>query len=103
MSTADEQPLPPPAPFMWGCNKCWRLLRALGRKVTADAGCFTEQLAVARHLVEDHPDQIPAAHTRDCNRCPDYAYAARRGDPGGLWAEHRARDLFLPEAVARLL
>ncbi|WP_416978675.1 hypothetical protein [Streptomyces sp. T028] len=102
MCSSDEQPLPPPAPFMWGCGKCWRLLRALGRKVTADAGCFTEQLAVARHIVENHPDEIPAPHTRGCDRCPGYA-ARNDGDPGELWAEHRARDLFLPEAVARLL
>ena len=98
----DNQELPPPAPFMFGCEECGRLLRAFSEKVTADAGCFGEQLAVARHVVDDHPDQVPPPHTRNCDLCPHYA-ARNDGDPGGLWAEHRARELFLPEGVARLL
>ncbi|WP_416976737.1 hypothetical protein [Streptomyces sp. T028] len=102
MDPVGAQPLPPPAPFMLGCRECVRLLREVADTVAADTSCLAELHAVARHIVEDHPDQIPAAHTRDCDRCP--AYAARNdGDPGQLWAEHRARDLFLPEAVARLL
>jgi len=101
MDPTDDRTLPPPAPFMWACDECVRLLRAFGNKVTADAGCFYEQLALARHIVEDHPDQVPAPHTRNCDRCP--RYASRRADDGDLWAEHRARDLFLPEVVARLL
>jgi hypothetical protein len=98
----DEQPLPPPAPFMFGCAMCVQLLTAFGQAVTADAGCFAEQLAVARHIAEGHPDQVPPPHTRECDICPHYA-ARADGDPGGLWAEHRARDLFLPKPIARLL
>ncbi|WP_329214756.1 hypothetical protein OG352_05085 [Streptomyces sp. NBC_01485] len=101
MDPIEDQPLPPPAPFMFGCDECVRLLRAFGEMVTADVGCFTEQLAVARHIVDDHPGEVPPPHTRNCDRCPHYA--AYADDRGGLWAEHRARDLFLPEAVARLL
>lgn len=101
MDHCDEQPLPPPAPFMWACDECTRLLKDLGEKVTADSGCFSEQLAVARHIVDEHPAQVPDPHTRGCGRCPQYAKTD--GDPGVQWAEHRARDLFLPEAVARLL
>lgn len=102
MDHEEVEPLPPPAPFMWGCDECTKLLKAFGEKVAADAGCFYEQLAIARHIVEEHPDQVPAPHTRNCDSCPRYA-DHDDGDPGGPWAEHRARDLFLPEAVARLL
>jgi hypothetical protein len=102
MDPQEDQPLPPPAPFMWACEKCVQLLRALGEKVGADAGCFYEQLAIMRHIVDAHEDQVPAPHASGCDRCPRYA-SLSDGDPGGLWAEHRARDLFLPEAVARLL
>lgn len=102
MDPTDDRTLPPPAPFMWACEECVRLLRVFGEKVAADAGCFTEQLLVARHIVADHPDEVPAPHTRNCDRCP--GYASRDNDAcGDLWAEHRARDLFLPEAIARLL
>ncbi|MFI5801055.1 hypothetical protein [Streptomyces sp. NPDC051677] len=102
MDPIDGQTLPPPAPFMFGCAECVKLLTAFGEKVTADAGCFYEQLAIARHIVEEHPDQVPEPHARNCDRCPRYA-SRSDGDPGGLWAEHRARDLFLPEPIARLL
>ncbi|MFF0597940.1 hypothetical protein [Streptomyces antibioticus] len=102
MDAQDEDPLPPPAPFMWACARCTVLLRALGGVVEADAGCFYEQLAVARHVVEEHPEEVPPAHTDGCEQCPHYA-ARGDGDPGGHWAEHRARGLFLPPHIARLL
>ncbi|SHI69273.1 hypothetical protein [Streptomyces sp. 3214.6] len=102
MEPTDDRTLPPPAPFMFGCDECVRLLRAFGEMVAADAGCFYEQLAVAAHVAEDHPDEVPPPHTDNCDLCPTYA-ARADGDPGGLWAQHRARYLFLPEAVARLL
>lgn len=98
----DDKVLPPPAPFMFGCEDCVQLLRAFSEKVAADADCFAEQMAVARHIVEDHLDQVPPPHTRNCDVCPHYA-ARDDGDPGRLWAEHRARELFLPPEVARLL
>ncbi|MBT2420586.1 hypothetical protein J7F01_40390 [Streptomyces sp. ISL-22] len=102
MDPAHEQ-LPVPPPFMWACNDCVVLLRALADTITADAGCFYEQLAVAQHLAQEHPDAVPAPHTRRCDKCPRYASRANGEAPTGHWAEHLARDLFLPENVARLL
>jgi hypothetical protein len=102
MDPTEDQPLPPPAPFMFGCDECVRLLTAFGEKISADAGCFYEQLAIARHIAEEHPDDVPAPHTQNCAVCPNYA-ANVDDRAGGTWAEHRARDLFLPEAVARLM
>ncbi|GKQ39437.1 hypothetical protein [Streptomyces sp. A012304] len=101
MDPVDEQ-LPVPPPFMWACDDCAELLDALAETVTADAGCFTEQMAIARHIVEEHPDAVPESHTTGCGQCPHYA-ARSDGDPRGVWAQHRARDLFLPASVARLL
>lgn len=96
----DDQALPVPPSFMFACGQCTALLRAFGEKVSADAGCLTEQLLVAQHIAEQHPDAVPTPHTRGCDLCPSYA---KRPEAAQLWAEHRARDLFLPEAVARLL
>ena len=100
MDAPDDQPLPVPPPFMFACDECARLLRDLGEKVTADAGCFTEQLVVAYHIVAAHPSEVPAPHTSGCDLCPGYA---QRPEAAQQWEEHRARDLFLPEAIARLL
>ncbi|WP_432169031.1 hypothetical protein [Streptomyces sp. 1222.5] len=100
MEPTDDESLPVPAPFMFACGECTLLLLALARKVNADADCFLEQLAVARHIAGAHPDDVPEPHTRGCNQCPKYW---KQPDAADAWAEHRARDLFLPEAVARLM
>ncbi|MFH8337720.1 hypothetical protein [Streptomyces sp. AM6-12] len=92
--------LPVPMPFMFTCDGCWQLLVLLARKVAADAGCFAEQINVARHIATEHPDEVPEPHGDDCPLCPKYA---KLPEPADRWAEHRARDLFLPEGVARLL
>ncbi|WP_435270625.1 hypothetical protein [Streptomyces sp. 1222.5] len=99
MDTPD-QTLPVPPPFMFSCAECTTLLLALARKVVADDGCFLEQLAVARHIAAEHPDDVPEPHTGGCNQCPKYW---KQPDAADAWAEHRARDLFLPEPIARLL
>lgn len=100
MDIPDEEALPVPPPCMFECGECAGLLRSLAEKIKADAGCFTEQLAVAAHIAAAHPEDVPAPHTRGCDQCPTYA---KRPEDAQLWAEHRARELFLPEAVARLL
>jgi hypothetical protein len=95
-----ERPIPPP--FMWSCLACeWFLLR-LAKKWDAPDGCFWEQLQTARHIAESHPADVPAQHLEDCELCPEYA--TRDDDEVALvWAQHRARGLFLPPLIARLL
>lgn len=99
MDAPDDQP-PVPPPFMFACDMCTELLRNFGHQVRADAGCFTEQLLVAKHIAEEHPDAVPESHADECDLCPRYA---GRPEDAQLWAEHRARDLFLPEPIARLM
>lgn len=100
MTDPIDQELPPPAPFMWACTECATLLLDLNHKVATNEGCFMEQLAIARHVVDAHPTEVPAPDTT-CARC--LGYSARVDPSDRLWAEHRARELFLPQALARLL
>ncbi|MFF8406876.1 hypothetical protein ACF06P_35275 [Streptomyces sp. NPDC015684] len=100
MEPTDDEVLPVPPPFTFGCDDCTKLLLALAGKVNADADCFAEQLAVAKHIAAAHPDDVPEPHTRGCDQCPKFR---RLPDAADAWAEHRARDLFLPEGVARLM
>ncbi|SED83572.1 hypothetical protein SAMN04490357_6004 [Streptomyces misionensis] len=95
----EDNALPVPAPFMFTCDGCWQRLVLLAKKVRADADCFAEQVYLARHVSAEHPDEVPPPHT-DCPLCPKYAEFP---DDTGTWAQHRARDLFLPDDVARLL
>lgn len=96
----DERPVPPP--FMWACRECVRGLLRLARFWDDPEGCFWEQLQVARHIAADHPGTVPPQHLDDCELCREYA---RRddGDAALVWAQHRARDLFMPPSLARLL
>ncbi|MEU5136679.1 hypothetical protein [Streptomyces californicus] len=91
-----------PPPFMWGCPECVRWLLRLARKWAAPEGCFWEQLQTARHIAEGHPGDVPAQHLDDCALCPHYA-RRKDGDAGLVWAQHRARDLFMPPSLARLM
>ncbi|MCX3064185.1 hypothetical protein [Streptomyces beihaiensis] len=100
MDPSDEDSLPLPPPFMFGCGDCARLLCRLARKIDADDGCLTEQLVLAKHLAVAHPDCVPVPHVGGCEPC---AYYADHPEAADVWAEHRARSLFLPAAVARLL
>ncbi|MER6802214.1 MULTISPECIES: hypothetical protein [Streptomyces] len=63
----------------------------------SDSG-FLTQILVARHIVAEHPDVVPPPHRDGCHLCAHYE---RYGD-SGLWSEHRACGLFLPEATAWL-
>lgn len=92
--------LPLPAPCLWGCPECVRLLLALADAWADD--CFWEQLQTARHIVEAHPECVPAQHLNRCKLCPQYASRAD-DDAARVWAQHRARDLFMPPEVARML
>ncbi|TBO59211.1 hypothetical protein EYS09_13265 [Streptomyces kasugaensis] len=95
-----DRPVPPP--FMWGCPECARWLLRLGRQWDAPEGCFWEQLHVARHITAAHPDDVPPQHLDGCDLCP--YYARRKDDAAALmWAQHRARDLFMPPSIARLI
>ncbi|GAA5056517.1 hypothetical protein [Streptomyces similanensis] len=95
---ATQRPLPPP--FMWACPECVRLLLELAEWWDKSEDCFWEQLQLARHIADVHPRQVPAQHLDGCDLCPVYA---RRddGDAGQVWAQHRARDLFMPPTLAR--
>ncbi|WP_328361346.1 hypothetical protein OG800_26345 [Streptomyces sp. NBC_00445] len=95
-----ERPVPPP--FMWGCRECARWLLRLARQWDAPEGCFWEQLQVARHIAEAHPADVPPQHLDDCELCPHYA-SREDGDAALVWAQHRARELFMPPSIARLL
>ncbi|MGW4727682.1 hypothetical protein ACWEQC_00510 [Streptomyces shenzhenensis] len=99
-SDVGERPIPPP--FMWACRECVRWLLRLARTWDAPEGCFWEQLQVARHIAADHREDVPPQHLDDCELCVEYA---RRddGDAALVWAQHRARDLFMPPSIARLL
>ncbi|MFM9464175.1 hypothetical protein ACKI1K_15160 [Streptomyces scabiei] len=63
------------------------------------AGSFLLQLHLAKHLVSEHPEEVPAAHSDGCELCT--VYIAKEDEQ--LAAEHRARDLFMPREVARLM
>ncbi|WP_221354765.1 hypothetical protein [Streptomyces beigongshangae] len=98
---------PVPPPFMWSCVTCSTLLDLLNESLlltdaspTCEQGLYV-QIALARHIATDHPQSLPAAHDEDCLIC--LGYRSRVQDPGGMWAEHRARSLFLPDAFARRL
>lgn len=95
-----ERPVPPP--FMWACPECVKWLLRLARTWDEPEGCFWEQLQVAGHIAETHPADVPAQHLDDCELCPEYA---RRDDDdsAGVWAQHRARDHFMPPSLARML
>lgn len=100
MDAPHDQPLPVPPPFTFGCDACTELLCRFGEKVRADAGCMAEQLLVAAHIAEEHPQAVPPPHGHGCDQCTRYA---KHPQDAQLWAEHRARFLFLPEPIARLL
>lgn len=100
MEATEGESLPVPPPFMFGCAQCTKLLCNLAAKNKASAGCFSEQLLIAEHIVAAHPDDVPEPHSRRCNLCPMYA---RRPDAAEEWAQHRTRGLFLPAVIARLM
>ncbi|WCN06084.1 hypothetical protein M6G08_30585 [Streptomyces sp. M92] len=93
-------PLPPP--FMQECLQCRELRLSLIRQADAPAGCWYEREALSRHIASDHPGEVPAAHAKGCQSCPSYALE-QDSTSIRLWAEHRARDLFMPAHVARLM
>lgn len=95
-------PLPPPV--MWACGTCTALLDLLHEAllltgVSPDSALYA-QIALARHVADAHSEALPEPH-EDCLMCD--TYRDREGDPGGMWAEHRARSLFLPDSFARRL
>lgn len=99
--------LPLPPPFMWACEQCTEFLDALVAVFRHDAedvfydGPLRCQIMFAVHLAADHPDEIPAPHMDGCSLCMSYG---KRGDTfKKVWAEHRARDLFLPAGIARAI
>lgn len=100
--------LPVPPPFMWNCPRCSHLLVDLADSITMSAeselydGALRCQMVLAGHLAAEHPGEIPGAH-EGCERCAYYATQPDGRCIDDLWLEHRARDLFLPADVARLM
>jgi hypothetical protein len=105
--TANRPPLPQPLhwpllrPPLTTCDTCRDLLDDLMIVMLHDESdsAFLAQILVARHIAAEHRDVVPPPHTDGCHLCAHYE---RHGD-NGLWNEHRARGLFLPEATARLM
>jgi hypothetical protein len=106
MHSPDEAVVPPP--FMWACRQCADLLDdiATAAALTAEHdlydGALRCQLMLAGHLANKHVGEIPEPHS-DCPHCAHHARLADRQGGDVLWLEHRARDLFLPAAQARLM
>lgn len=100
--TGPAMPVPPP--FMWACRSCADLLIDIAQARLLDQdlydGVVRCQLMLATHLANDHRGELPDPH-EDCARCAYYAKWADKQGSGDLWREHRARDLFLPAAIAR--
>jgi hypothetical protein len=93
---------------MWVCAVCTDLLRrAPGAEAADNANPYGDflvrlQIHLARHVADGHPEAVPEPHTDGCKLCEHYR-RRNDGDPANVWAEHRARDLFLPAGTARLL
>jgi hypothetical protein len=89
---------------MWACPRCEDLLIQLGDSFEdaevdpLDDTPVRVQVVLSGHLRDEHGSEVPGAH-EDCAKC---RYYERRGD-ARMWAEHRARDLFLPPSLARLM
>ncbi len=98
--------LPVPPPFMWACPRCTALLvdlaDAFGMLAFSDLyeGALRCQMMLASHLAHEHLVEVPEPH-EDCERCDFYRKCTGSQGIDDLWAEHRARDLFLPASVAR--
>lgn len=98
--------MPVPPPFMWACRRCAELLldiavaAALAPEHDHHDGSARRQLLLAGHVAHEHTDEIPEPH-EDCPRCAFYAKQPAERGVDDLWAEHRARDLFLPASIAR--
>jgi hypothetical protein len=87
--------------FMWNCKECRTTANALLDVWESPglAGCFLPQLLLAKHIVSEHPEEVPAVHSDGCELCAVYIAP----EDAQLSAEHRARDLFMPREVARLV
>ncbi|WP_171075799.1 hypothetical protein [Streptomyces sp. YIM 121038] len=57
---------------------------------------------MARHIAEVHPERVPPQHLDGCELCLGYS-RRNDGDVTLVWAQHRARGLFMPPSLARLL
>ncbi|NMO33712.1 hypothetical protein HG826_08965 [Streptomyces sp. GMY01] len=93
----ETSPWPVPPPFMWRCARCTDLLKKLITRSSAGPGSFYEQLTLAKHIVADHPGEVPEPHGEDCALCAHYA---KHGDTS-LSEEHRVRSLFMLPGAAR--
>jgi hypothetical protein len=102
--------LPPPPPFMWACQACAEMLVdlsdafALTNRHWSCDSALRLQMKLADHLAREHPSEVPPAHAdEDCETCAFYRKQLDRENFDDLWAEHRARWLFLAPEIARLL
>ncbi|OWA03810.1 hypothetical protein B9W62_26450 [Streptomyces sp. CS113] len=102
----NDWPVPPP--FLWAGEQCSELLWLCASAYTADESdpgrdhAARLQVTLSRHVADEHPADVPEPHTDDCPQRESYSRRADVRDEK-LWAEHRARGLFLPPVAARLL
>ncbi|MEU0839020.1 hypothetical protein ABZ370_06060 [Streptomyces sp. NPDC005962] len=110
---ADEWPLPPP--WMWGCDKCTDLYRAMkqapklvdaaleelgpGTDCDPHDSIVSTQIRLARHIATRHVAELPEAD-ENCERCVSDASGSL---PAVLALEHRARHLFAPPSIVHML
>ncbi|MEU6441334.1 hypothetical protein [Streptomyces sp. NPDC047046] len=94
---------PVPPPFMWSCSTCVLLLVRMVLLAESEGDSIRPECDLSRHVVEDHPEEVPPPHYGDCIVCPEYALYDDPVAVSRLWAEHRVRELFMPPEVARLL
>ncbi|MFI5524173.1 hypothetical protein [Streptomyces platensis] len=110
---ADEWPLPPP--WMWSCQECTELYKAMKRapevvNAAQEEGepgvdydpldtVVSTQIRLARHIATHHASDVPAID-QACERCTS---DESRQMPAVLVLEHRARHVFAPPSIAGLL
>lgn len=112
--SAEEWPLPPS--WMWGCQECVSLYKAMKRAPEAvDAArragepgidydpmdsVVTTQIRLAQHIAARHTGELPGVD-ESCERCVADEAALRF--PVALKLEHRARHLFAPPRIVGLM
>lgn len=113
-SSAEEWPVPPH--WMWGCQECVDLYRAMKRApqvvdAARKAGrpgvdydpmdtVLSTQIRLARHIAARHATDLPAVD-ESCERC--VSDASTSSVPARIALEHRARHVFAPPRIVGLL
>ncbi|MFF0526574.1 hypothetical protein ACFYTC_48480 [Actinomadura nitritigenes] len=95
-------PLPTPPAWLLACVVCADLYQGYRSHLSGErqAATLMAQEQLARHLVADHLDQVPA-YVPGCSACGEWsAIAANAGDAARIIAaedlRHRACHVFAP-------